>query len=109
MFSNFLILVAPKYNLNQTAVKVEAGQSVSIKFSVATEPHSGEISKHTLRKEGSESISTPYEILENEIVFNEVLVEDSGTYIISCSNEAGEGSSSFNLNVAPLSQSTKGT
>ena len=60
-----------------------------------------EISQQILRKEGSGSIAAQYEILDNEIIFLRVAVEDTGTYTISGRNDAGEGSASFVLSVTP--------
>ena len=76
---------------------------MSIKFMLDNDKRSREISEHSLSKEGSENITTPhYEILENEILFLEVTPEDAGTYTISCSNEGGEGSFSFVLDIIPV-------
>ena len=99
MHYNFLI-VPPKYEIYSTLVKAEAGTSVSVKFSVVNDPHSGKIGPHTLERKGR-GITTAYRIKENEIVFNKVAVEDKGKYTISCRNKAGEGSATFELDVSP--------
>ena len=96
----FLPLVdAPVYKVTPNSVEAEAGKSVSVQFSLENEKQCGEISQHTLRKKGSENITTPYKILDNEIMFSEVAVKDGGIYTISGRNEAGEGTASFELNV----------
>ncbi len=41
------------------------------------------------------------EILDNEIVFPQVIEEDRGKYIITGRNEVGEGTASFLLDVSP--------
>ena len=82
-------------------MKAEAGQSISVKFTVVTDPYWGEVREHTLMKEGSESVTTTYSIKESEIVFQSLRVEDSGTYIIRGGNEAGVGSASFVLDITP--------
>ena len=96
----YIHIVPPKYEIYSTQVKAEAGTSVLVKFSMVNDPHSGKISPHTLEKEGR-GITTAYRIKENEIVFNKVSVEDKGKYTISCQNEAGEGSATFELEVTP--------
>ena len=98
-------LVAPVYKVTPNPVKAEAGKSVSVHFSLVNEGQCGIISQHSLRKKGIENITTPYEILDNEIVFLGVAVKDRGTYTISGRNEVGEGSASFVLDVNP----TKGS
>ena len=82
-------------------MKAVAGQSISVKFSVSSDPCWGEVSEHTLRKEKSEVLTKSYEISKDQITFHKVTLEDSGTYIISCENSAGTGSTSFVLEVAP--------
>lgn len=74
---------------------------MSVKFSISTDPYWGEINQHIVKKEGSETISKAYTIQGNEIIFSSVSVEDSGTYTISCRNNAGEGSKQFKLDVTP--------
>ena len=83
-------------------MRADPGQTVSVQFSIVAHLYWGEIGEHTLKKEGSESMTTAYTITKNEIVFHTVAVEDSGTYIISCHNEAGEGSAKFELDVIPF-------
>ena len=91
-------LVVPVYKVSPNPVEAEAGKSVSVHFSLENEQQCGEIS-HSLRKEGSENITTPYEIVDNEIVFPQIEVEDRGLYIISCRNAVGEGTASFVLDI----------
>ena len=81
------------------------GQSVSVKLNVDSDPCWGEVSNHTLMKEGSEAMTKAYKLTRDEITFHEVIVEDSGTYIISCCNEVGEGSARFQLDIKPASDS----
>lgn len=82
-------------------MKAEAGQKVSVEFSIINDQTFGIICKHKLKKEGSRRIKAEYKILENAIVFEKVKLEDSGQYTISCKNSAGEGSASFDLHVTP--------
>ena len=76
------------------------GTSVSIKFSVINDRKSGDISKHTVRKNGSDAF-TEYEASDQKISLKNVKMEDKGTYTISCRNDAGEGSAEFKLDVIP--------
>ena len=91
--------VPPVFKLESSSLEAQAGDSVSVNYSVVNDPHSGEMHSHFLKKEGQEKILTDYEITENGIVFKKVSIEDNGTYIISCQNDAGEGSTSFILHV----------
>ena len=93
--------VPPVYTLESAIVKAEAGTNVSVKFSVVSDLHSGNLGPHTLKKEGHETITTPYKITENEIVFKNVSAKDGGIYKVSCRNEAGEGSAVFALDISP--------
>lgn len=101
MYIFFSNLVLPRYKLRSSHVRAEAGQSALLKFSVVHDPKWGEISKHSLQKKGFENIMTPYVIEADKIVFNELSVNDRGTYTISCENNAGEGSKTFKLDVIP--------
>ena len=82
-------------------MKAVAGQRVSVKFTLVYDLMWGEISKHALKKKGSETMTNAYTIEANEVIFDSVRVEDSGTYSISCGNEAGEGSADFVLDITP--------
>ena len=93
--------VPPVYTLESAIVKAEAGTTTSVKFSVVSDPHSGKPGPHTLKKKGHDKITTPYEITENEIIFNNVSTEDGGSYTLSCRNEAGEGFAVFGLEISP--------
>ena len=91
----------PLYKLKSSHLKAEVGQSVKVKFSVVKDSYWGDISGHTLKKDGSENITTPHTVEFDRIVFQKLSVEDSGEYTISCRNGAGEGSASFTLDVTP--------
>ena len=87
--------------MDPSFTRVESGQRASVKFSIMYDPKWGEISKHTLRKAGSQTMTKVYTIRADEVVFDRVRVEDSGTYTINCGNEAGEASAQFALDVTP--------
>ena len=95
-----IFVVPPTYTLHTPLVKAEAGERVSVRFSVANDPDSGDLSPHTLQKKGSDNWPE-HTFLENELVFENVSLEDKGHYIISCQNDAGEGSAAFKLDVIP--------
>ena len=96
----YIYAVPPEYKLNSTFFEAEAGSSISVKFAVLTDAHSGKISSHALTKNG-DRITTPYRFTKNALVFDKVALSDKGTYTISCRNDAGEGSARFELEVTP--------
>lgn len=83
-------------------MKCREGEDTSIKFSVVSDPCWGERSNHVLKKIGSDKLIAEFVIKENKVSFSNVSVEDSGTYIISCRNDAGEGSARFVLHITPV-------
>ena len=97
----FIFVVPPVYTLHTPLVKAEAGERVSVRFSVASDPDSGDLTPHTLKKKGSDGNCSEHVFFENELVFEKVSLEDKGHYIISCQNDAGEGSAAFKLDVLP--------
>ena len=86
--------------MKSTNIKAEAGRRVSITFSVTADPRSGEISSHSLEKDG-DVITAAYSISGNEVVFDKVSVRDRGAYTISCSSEGGRGTITFILDIIP--------
>lgn len=82
-------------------MKAVVGENVAVKFRIVSDPYWGEISKHILNRIGAEITKTKFVIKESEVLFSKVSVEDSGTYKISCENQAGVGSASFELDITP--------
>ena len=96
-----ITIVPPKYTLaDTTLVKAEAGKRVSVRFSIASDPHSGDLTPHTLKK-NSHGICPEHTFLENELIFEKISLKDRGSYTISCQNDGGEGSVIFKLDVTP--------
>ena len=94
----------PRYNIDPVHA-AEVGKGASKKFSVVNNPHYGAMSTHSLKKIGFDNeIIAAYTIRENEIVFSELTMDDSGVYIIRCQNKVGEGFARFTLHVKGIAQ-----
>ena len=92
-----MFFLVPRYVLDPTARKAKVGEDIYIKFSIIKDPQSGKIGEHSLKKENLKY--TAAKIENNQIIFQNLKVEDSGTYEISCRNEVGEGCATFVLAV----------
>ena len=82
--------VAPVYILEPDYLKVPAGSSPCVTFTVTSDPPLPEDVRHTLSKEGGGAVSRRFKVQNNQITFHDVALEDRGQYIFSCRNEDGE-------------------
>ena len=99
-----------KYTLDTDYVEAVAGSSPIINFTVTSEPPLAEGTKHSLTfEETGNAAPRRFMIRGNCITLRNVRSSDSGAYIISCCNEAGEGKETFELDVTEASCVPKST
>lgn len=75
-------------NFEDGYLKAEVGDSPIVHFLVESDPQLDENTRHTFTKEGKPATKR-FVVKDTSITFKEVRVEDSGMYIISCSNAQG--------------------
>ena len=93
------------YSLEPDYLKVPAGSSPCVTFTVTSDPPLPEDVRHTLSKRGGGEVSRRFKVQNNQITFHDVGVEDRGQYIVSCCNEDGDtGEGIVELAVTPVSQ-----
>ena len=80
-------------------MEAKAGENISVKFSTFSSQNSGAIGKHTLKKDDVETTRTGLKVQADQVVFQNVSLEDAGTYTLTCSNDIGKASASFVLDV----------
>ena len=80
------------------------GTTHTLNFDVISDPPLVEDVRHTLTKKGGEEPPRRIRVRGNSIIFRNVTLNDSGTYVISCENDDGEvGQASLDLEVtSPL-------
>ena len=99
------LAVAPVYTLEPDYLKVPAGSSPCVTFTVTSDPPLPEDVRHTLSKRGGGEVSRRFKVQNNQITFHDVGVEDRGQYIVSCRNEDGDiGEGIVELAVTPVGQ-----
>ena len=54
-----------------------------------------------LKKDGHEISADRYEVTLNEVMIPHITIQDKGVYSISCQSKAGEGFTTFTLDVTP--------
>ena len=98
-------IAPPRYLLDQDYLKVVAGSSPHVDFTITSHPPLEE-ARHTLKKKGEEAISKRFKVEGGRITFQDVNVRDSGLYTISCYDKEGEeGKETLELKVLPASES----
>ena len=109
MFITLLLFcaVSPEYSLDPDYLKVPAGSSPCVTFTVTSDPPVPDDAKHTLSKEDGSKVSRRFKVESNRITFHDVGIADSGLYTISCCNDDGEeGQGTVELAVTPPIQPT---
>ena len=99
--------VPPVYTFHpDDYVEADAGTTHTLNFDVSSDPPLVEDVQHTLIMEGGEPAPRRFRVKGNSIIFRNVTLNDSGTYVISCENDDGEvGQASLDLEVtSPLSR-----
>jgi hypothetical protein len=92
----------PKYVLDTDYIDAVPGESSVINFTVTAEPPLADDAKHflTVETDGKPKRATRrFKIQKNCITLPNLRTSDSGIYVISCHNEAGEGQETFELEV----------
>ena len=101
----FCFTVAPTYTLEPDYLKVPAGSSPCVTFTVTSDPPLPEDVGHTLSKRGGGEVSRRFKVQNNQITFHDVGLEDRGQYIVSCCNEDGDiGEGIVELAVTPVNR-----
>ena len=103
--SSHVHVVAPVYVLEPDYLKVPAGSSPCVTFTVTSDPTLPEDVKHNLSMRGGGEVSRRFKVQNNQITFHDVGLEDRGQYIVSCCNEHGDiGEGIVELAVIPIGQ-----
>ena len=96
----------PEYTLESDYIEAAAGTTPTIQFSVDCYPPLDEDVRHTLTKEGGGAATKRFKVEGDTITFCRVIVDDSGTYHISCENDVGKGQATLELVVVNPSTTT---
>ena len=106
---SFLHAGSPKYTLESEYIEAAAGTTPTVQFSVDCYPPLDEDVRHTLTKEGGGAATKRFKVEGGTITFCRVIVDDSGTYHISCENDVGKGQAALELVVNPSTTTTTGS
>ena len=98
----FILIVPPEYTLKQSYFEEVEGTSLSVSFSVDSEPPITDDVKHNLTRSAGERVSGRFTIENSCISFRNVSICDSGVYTISCCNDDDKvGKADVELVVTP--------
>ena len=96
----------PEYTPESDYIETAAGTTPTVQFSVDCYPPLDEDTRHTLTKEGGSAATKRFKVEDDTITFCRVIVDDSGTYHISCENDVGKGQATLELVVNPSTTMT---
>jgi hypothetical protein len=88
--------------LDSDYIEAVVGEERVINFTVTAEPPLAEDAGHSLYVETKGTLKRAtrrFRIQWNRITLQKLRISDSGTYVIRCDNEAGEGEETFELEV----------
>lgn len=92
--------------MDKRYLKAEAGKKITLTFTVISDPPLADDTKHTLYQSDGILASERFEVENNCITFNNLKVEDSGRYTISClDNEGKKVQETLELEVTPPTHS----
>lgn len=98
---HYTAIVPPTYQLKTDFLEAQAGQTLTVHFTVISDPPLDEDVKHTLCKEGVALLGRRIKVQSNNIIFRNVRESDSGIYTISCCNDEGiKGEEIFELEIS---------
>ncbi len=80
-------------------VKAEVGESPILYFTVESQPPLLGSVEHILKTEDGEDVTKRFHVQESSIIFNDLRMEDSGKYTISCSNKVRTGECTLELEI----------
>ena len=80
----------PKYCLQDDYLRAEAGSNPTVTFTMTSDLPLAENTKHILLNSNRSRTPMRFKIRSDAIIFQNVQVRDSGTYILTCDDAEGQ-------------------